>query len=219
VSYQRLEAEAERPKRVADHRAAWEQLTPLLGVNGTVRERVQAFAESKRISLEALIAIGTRVKVDAHGGIELAWGYPQNGAVTAVKLRPLGDKKRYALEPSVFLAPLVIGRRDSLDWIIAEGETDAARLFDLAGDHCAILVLPAGARAFKQQWANVIPRGAVVALAHDADEDGDAGAEKAAGIIGGRTVRLSPPKDSRTGARGLAAATSSSHWSPPHALD
>jgi AAA domain-containing protein len=56
-----------------------------------------------------------------------------------------------------------------------------------------VLVLPAGARTFKRQWADLIPRGATVALAHDADEDGDAGAAKAAGIIGGRTVRLRPP--------------------------
>ena len=54
-------------------------------------------------------------------------------------------------------------------------------------------MLPAGARAFKREWAAVIPRGATVALCHDADEDGDAGAEKAARIIGGRTVRVRPP--------------------------
>ena len=57
----------------------------------------------------------------------------------------------------------------------------------------AILVLPTGARAFKREWAAVIPRGARVGLCHDADEDGDAGAEKAAKIIGGSTVRLRPP--------------------------
>lgn len=190
--YERLAA-AERPKRVADHRGAWERLTPLLGVNGTVRERVQAFAAAKNVSLEALVALGTRVRVDKAGAVELAWGYPHNGAVTAIKFRPLADKQRYALEPSVFLQPLVIGRRDSLDWLLAEGETDAARLFDLAGDRCAILVLPAGALTFKPQWAGVIPRGATVGLAHDADEPGDKGAEKAARIIGGRTVRLRPP--------------------------
>jgi hypothetical protein len=194
--YQRLADEAERPpKRVVDHREAWERLTPLLGLNGTTRERVQAFAETKRISLEALIALGTRVKVDRNGGVELAWGYQarENGIVTAVKLRPLGDKQRYALAPSVFLEPLVIGNVRSLDWFVAEGETDGARLFDLVGDVAAILVLPAGAETFKRGWADLIPRGATVHLCHDADEAGDRGATKAARIIGGKAVRLRPP--------------------------
>ena len=189
-------AEAERPKRLADHRDAWERLTPLLGVNGTVRERVKAFTAEKGVSLESLIALATRVRVDKAGGVELAWGYQANGAVTAVKFRPLGDKPRYALEPSVFLQPLVTGNVRSLDWIIAEGETDAARLFDLVGDRCAILVLPAGALTFKPQWAGVIPRGATVGLAHDADEAGNSGAEKAARVIGRSTVRIRPPVES-----------------------
>jgi hypothetical protein len=33
-----------------------------------------------------------------------------------------------------------------------------------------------------------------VALAHDADQDGDAGADKAAKVIGDRTIRLRPPE-------------------------
>jgi hypothetical protein len=192
--YSRLAAENDRPpKRVIDHRDAWERLTPLLGVNGTVRERVETFAATKRISLEALIALHTRVKVDAHGGVELAWGYAARDAVTAVKFRPLGDKGRYALAPSVFVEPLVLGRTRSLDWFVAEGETDAARLYDLIGDDAAILVLPAGALTFKPGWAAFVPRGATVYLCHDADDAGDQGAEKAARILGGKTVRLRPP--------------------------
>ena len=49
----------------------------------------------------------------------------------------------------------------------------------------AHVVLPAGAHTFKPEWAALIPRGATVALCHDADEDGDQGAAKAAKIIGG----------------------------------
>jgi hypothetical protein len=194
VSYEQLEREAKKPKRVTDHRDAWERLTPLSGVNGTSRTRVEAFCAAKRFSLEGLLALDTRVKIDAHGGVELAWAYRSpTGAVTAVKFRPLGDKRRYALEPSTFLQPLVIGRRDSLDWFVAEGETDAARLFDLVGDVAAVLVLPAGALTFKREWSASIPRGARVFLAHDADDAGDQGADKAARILGGRTVRLRPP--------------------------
>lgn len=195
--YEDLEREQQRqPRRLVDHRAAWDQLVPLADADGVTRERVNAFVAGKQISLNALLALGTRVKTDTHGGIELAWGYEtRNGshAVTAVKFRPLGDKKRYALPQSVFQEPLVIGDVRSLNWFIAEGETDACRLYDLVGDVAAVLVLPAGARTFKPAWANLIPRGATVHLAHDADRYGDEGAGKAANIIAGRTVRVRPP--------------------------
>lgn len=196
-AYTQAERDANRSKRIVDHRQAWERLTPLALANGSTLERVQAFAATKRISLDALFALGTRVRVDPHGEIELAWGFPapSNGAITAVKVRPLGDKPRYALEPSTFLSPLVIGRRDSLDWFVAEGETDGARLFDLVGDVGAVLVLPAGALTFKREWAATIPRGATVHLCHDADEAGDTGAAKAEHVLGGRTVRVRPPTD------------------------
>jgi len=55
------------------------------------------------------------------------------------------------------------------------------------------MVLPAGARTFRREWAGLIPRGATVALCHDADEHGDDGATKAAKLIGGRTLRVRPP--------------------------
>jgi hypothetical protein len=197
TEYARLSTEVERPKRLVDHRDAWERLRPLLGVNGTARERVEAFARAKGITVDALVALGTRVNIDRNGGVELAWGYEtRSGAVTAVKFRPLDDgKKRHALAPSSFLEPLVLGDRGSLDWFVAEGETDAARLYDLVGDVAAVLVLPAGAEAFKPAWSHVIPRGATVHLCHDADDAGDRGADKAARIIGGRTVRVRPPVD------------------------
>ena len=196
--YERLEADGEKPSKAADHRAVWDGLTPLLFAEPVVRERVETFARSKRISLEALIALGTRLKVDRHGGVELAWGYPhRNGngeTITAVKYRPLDPtKKRYAEPYSVFVTPLVLGRRDSLDWFLAEGETDAARLYELVGEVAAVLVLPAGALTFKPSWAALIPRGATVHLCHDADEAGDRGALKATKLLSGRTVRIRPP--------------------------
>jgi hypothetical protein len=93
----------------------------------------------------------------------------------------------------VFLEPLVIGDTRSLDWFLAEGETDACRLWDLAGDVGAVLCLPAGALTFKRSWAARIPRGATIHLCHDADDAGDQGADKATALLGGRTVRVRPP--------------------------
>jgi AAA domain len=195
VSYRRLEAEQGR-RAVRDHSTVWHGLTPLDGVNGTVRERVEFFARAKRISVEALEALGARVVVRRSGEVQLAFaGENGAGTVTAIKYRPLdGSSHDSTAEPSsIWLRPIVVGKLDSLVWLVAEGETDGARLFDLVGDRAAILVLPAGARTFKPEWAELIPRGATVALCHDADEDGDRGAEKAARIIGGRALRIRPP--------------------------
>jgi hypothetical protein len=91
----------------------------------------------------------------------------------------------------------VVGDRGALDWFLAEGETDACRLFDLVGDVAAVMLLPAGARTFKPDWANRIPRGATAHLCHDADADGDEGAAKVAQALGGRTVRVRPPDEAK----------------------
>jgi hypothetical protein len=91
--------------------------------------------------------------------------------------------------------PIIAGNTDSLDWLIAEGESDAARLIGLLGPTVAVMVLPTGAKAFQKEWAQLIPRGASIALCHDADADRDAGAAKAARIIGGKTMRVRPPEE------------------------
>jgi hypothetical protein len=199
VNYERLADGAERqPRKVRDHSATWAKLTPLTSVNGDLRGRVARFCAAKQISPAALEALGTRIAIRGGGSVWLAFA-GHNGAdvVTAIKYRPLdgSSHETKAEEPSAWLNPIVIGKRDALDWFIAEGETDAARLFDLIGEDAAVLCLPAGARAFKSDWAAPIPRGATVYLCHDGDEDGDAGAEKAARIIGGATVRVRPPVD------------------------
>jgi hypothetical protein len=196
VSYDRLEAEAEGPPRkIVDHSAKWEALAPLRSVNGHTQELLERFCASKRITLAALEELGARVALRKGGKVELAFaGTNGAGAIVALKYRPLSSSHESRAErPSTWLRPIIAGKRDSLDWIVVEGETDGARLVGLVGDLVAVLVLPAGARAFKREWAAAIPRGAWVGLAHDADRDGDAGAQKAAALLGGRTVRLRPP--------------------------
>ena len=196
--YDRLERSERAPKRVVDHSATWAKLEPVGSVNGQLKERIRVFCESKRITFESLEALGARVALRRGGKVELAFaGDNGAGSVTAIKYRPLDGSSHdsTAEAPSTWLRPIVAGRRDSLDWLVCEGETDAARLWALVGDVAAIMVLPAGARTFRREWADLIPRGATVALCHDADEHGDAGAEKAAKVIGGRTVRLRPPVD------------------------
>jgi hypothetical protein len=194
-AYDRLEQSERAPKRLVDHTAKWAKLEPVASANGQVEERLRLFCESRRISIDALTALDARIAVRRGNKVELAFaGTNASGAVTAIKYRPLDSSHAsYAENPSTWILPIVAGRRDSLDWLVAEGETDGARLVELVGDVAAVLVLPAGARTFKREWAALIPRGATVALCHDADEDGDTGAEKAAKIIGGKTLRVRPP--------------------------
>jgi hypothetical protein len=199
MTYERLEREAAKPRRIVDHRVAFERLTPIEHVNGVAGDRIAHFCEQKRISIRSLAALGARAMVERNGGgVALVFGFPAElggrEIIPAVKFRPLDDsKKRYTATPSVFLQPLVVGRRDSMDVFIGEGETDGARLAGLVGDDGVVIVIPAGALTFRPEWAARIPRGATVHLCHDADEAGDKGAAKAARILGGRTVRVRPP--------------------------
>jgi hypothetical protein len=195
VNYNRLELEHARPpRRVVDHSARWNRLDPVGSVNGSLGETIARFCESRRITVAALEQLGTRVWVHGKGPeVCLAWRYMQGDAVVGVKWRNVRNGDRQAWPPSTFPQPLLLGNLDSLDWLVAEGETDACRLFDLVGDSCAVVCLPAGAKTFRREWANRIPRGATVHLCHDADEPGDEGAAKAAAILGGRTLRVRPP--------------------------
>ena len=194
VSYAALDEKP--PKNVKDWTPTWRKLEPLANVNGSVRDAFDAFCARKRITFAALEALNGRYAV-RRGRVCLAvagWNY-DGTRVTALKYRPTDGSSHdtEAEKPSVWLRPIVLGKRDALDWVLAEGETDAARLYDLVGDVAAVMVLPAGARAFKREWAGLIPRGATVLLCHDADEEGDLGAEKAALLLGGKTLRVRPP--------------------------
>jgi hypothetical protein len=197
MSYHRLAEEAEqRPRKMVDLSATWEKLAPVATVNGQTEERLQRFCESKRFGLAALEALGARVAIRKGNKVELAFaGDNGAGVVTAVKYRPLHGSSHdsWSENHSTWLRPIVAGKRNSLDWLLVEGETDAARLVELVGDLVAIMVLPTGARRFTREWAAIVPRGARVGLCHDDDEHGDAGAERAATILGGRTFRVRPP--------------------------
>ena len=193
VSYERLRTEQVGP--VCDHTAIWDRLRPVESAPDRERRQIEQFCDSKRISYDALVALRARF-ITRDVGLCLAYaGTNGNGRVTAIKYRPINGTSHasFAEKPSRWLRPIVLGNPASLEWLMPEGETDAARLYDLVGNRCAIMVLPVGARGFDPAWADVIPRGATVGLCHDADAEGDKGAEHAAKVIGGRTVRVRPP--------------------------
>jgi hypothetical protein len=196
--YKRLAGEAADRKAPRDLTATWERLMPLQQVSPELRSRVEGFCASKRIDVDALTALETRLALRGRGpDLLLAWpGYGRlagRRVVTAVKYRHLSNGERSAEPGSTFGELLVAGDRSALDWFLAEGETDAARLVELVGDVAAVVCLPAGALMFKREWTATVPRGATVYLAHDADRAGDDGARKAATLLGGRTVRIRPP--------------------------
>ena len=196
--YEELERAERKPQHVGDHSARWASLDPVEAVNGQTASLIAHFCAEKRISVAALTMLGARVRVGTGGRVELAFaGSNGNGIITAIKYRPIGgdSHESRAEQPSTWLRPIVAGDSGSLDWLLAEGETDAARLLDLLPPGAAVLVLPAGALTFKPEWAQRIPRGARVYLCHDADEAGDKGAEKAARIIGPGAIRLRPPAE------------------------
>jgi len=197
VKYEQLEQEVARQqsKPVRDLSRAWERFQPLDEANQVVLGRIKHFADTKRISLAALEAMGTRFAVRNGGGVWLAWSATAqlNGSriVTAVKSRELGSGQRTAEPGSTFVEPTVYGNLRAPAWFLFEGETDAARGLELVSN-AAVMVLPAGALTFRREWADVIPRGAIVYCCHDADEAGDKGAAKVARVLGG-AVRLRPP--------------------------
>ena len=193
TDYERLANE--KVTKARDWTERWGQLRPVLDVTGSRREEIDQFCSRKRFTTNALAKFKTRFTVDREVPCLAYGGGNGKGQIVAIKYRPLTgtSKDSWAETPSVWVQPIIYNEHDSRNWLVAEGETDAARLYELTGGTCAILVMPSGALTFKPLWAQLISRGASVGLCLDADDAGDKGAEKAAAIIGGNTFRVRPP--------------------------
>jgi len=196
--YEQLQEELRKQDAVRDLASVWNTLTPLdARTEGRPAEMLDSFCVSKGITKAALAAQEARIRLMGRGP-DVFLAFPGYGTyrgretVTAIKYRNLGNGRRLAEAGSTFGHANVIGNHSSLDYFVCEGETDACRIWDLLGQEVAIMVLPAGALAFKRKWFDYIPRGATLYLCHDADEAGDAGAAKVARVVG-NTVRVRPP--------------------------
>lgn len=157
-------------------------------------DRIVEWAASRRLPLDAVRELW-RMRYEGQGR-ELVLGWPvenRRGVVTAIKKRNLGTGAKTSERGSAVVVPRVLGALNSEDWIVAEGETEAARLYSLVGDVCAVLCLPWGAHAIDRGTLAPIPSGAVIYTALDADSAGDIGSHKIANLWPGETVRMRPP--------------------------
>ena len=164
--YEKLAAAERKPRPGVDLTPVWDKLQPIGGVNGATRAQLDAFCERKRISVAALEALGARYAVRNSRPCLAFGGVNGNGRVSAIKYRPVDGSSHdsTAENKSVWARPIVASDPLALNWLVAEGESDAARLYELSGGAAAVLTLPAGAATFKPEWARIVPRGATVWL-------------------------------------------------------
>lgn len=150
-----------------DDALAWDLYSPLPepGENPLL----DAFCERKRITIDGLRRLGARLSTDD----TLAFGYSGG-----IKYRNMLNGQRWSSIGARFTQLHIIpaGIEPTPVVIVAEGETDAARLSAHYGVDVA--VLPAGARAFSASHADQLREYPVVLVGTDADEAGDAGGQK-----------------------------------------
>lgn len=192
-------AQREASARPHDLATAWGRTRPIQSTTPEVLKRVGDFCLHKGFSVDALESTGAQIAIRGRGpDIFLAWaGHGRlqgKRTITAVKYRHIETGKRYAEPGSKWMEPIICGDRFARDWFVVEGETDAARLNYLVGDVAAILCLPAGALTVQPEWLGLIPGGATVYLALDADTPGDQGALKAQRVLFQHTVRVRPDR-------------------------
>jgi hypothetical protein len=166
-----------KPNRLRDLTNEWERYAPLADLPAAALARVEAFCESKRITVEALEQLGTRARVNRHGGVVLAYpryaGVDDGSIVCGIRLRDLDPAIGKSSVPGSRFAPpalpAVVGNVDSLDWLAVEGETDAARLWLLTRGEAAIVVYGGTQAARYAEWDALYPPDATVYVAFDAD--------------------------------------------------
>jgi hypothetical protein len=148
-----------------------------------VNDVLDAFLASKHINVGALARVGTRLSAP---GV-LAFAY-----TGGLKYREMESGRRWTSAEASFEKLKIIRAggepRDTV--LIAEGETDGARLSMLYDADVA--VLPAGARRFTQTYADQLEAYASVLMALDNDEAGEEGCAKITAFIP-RAVRFAPP--------------------------
>ncbi len=147
-------------------------------------DALDGFCASKRIDIAALVRIGTRL---ASYGV-LAFAYPGG-----IKYRDIEDGRRWTSAGAEFTRLKIVrcgaSRADTV--VVAEGETDAARLTMLYPS-VDVAVMPAGAKRFPAGYAAQLLPYARVLVGTDNDEAGDVGAAKVGELVP-QATRFAPP--------------------------
>jgi len=145
---------------------------------------LDAFVDTKHLDIGALVRIGARMA----GSTVLAFAFPGG-----VKYRDMEDGRRWTSNGAEFTKLKVVrsGAEPSDTVIVAESETDGARLTMLAD--CDVAVLPAGAKRFTPAFADQLVGYQRVLVGLDNDEAGEYGAAKIAEHVP-QAVRFAPPE-------------------------
>lgn len=167
---------------LVDVRDQYERL-PERGANAAL----DAFVERKHIDIDALVKLGARMA----DYTVLAFAYPGG-----IKFRDIVTDKRWNYVGSEFtrMGFVHAGLERAPIAIVAEGETDAARLTMLYPE-ADIAILPAGANPGRhvQAYAAQLAPYELVLLAHDYGVKGDEGAAMLAEHLATRSLRWLAP--------------------------
>lgn len=133
-------------------------------------DALDAFAARKRIDLSSLARLGARLATPTTLAFAFSGG---------IKFREIETGRRWTYAGSEFPRMKIVrtGGGDSDTVIVAEGETDGARLSILYPE-ADIAVLPRGAKSFPPEYAEQVQGYAVVLAAYDNDEAGTEGLQK-----------------------------------------
>lgn len=144
---------------------------------------INSFIEAKHLTHGALIRAGAKASAPA----TLAYT-----AGSAIKFRNVLDGRRWSAPGSEFTSMHRIPATDNTGLaIIAEGETDGARL-SMLYPQCDVFILPLGATGWKPQFKDQLTVYTGIYVATDADEAGGKGAAKIMAELPG-SARLLPP--------------------------
>lgn len=125
---------------------------------------LDAFVERKRITINSLVRVGARLASDN----VLAFAAPGG-----LKFRDIVSDQRWSYAGSEWREMKIV-RRDSSVCLVAEGETDGARLSDGYPD-CDVAIMPAGAGYFPDTYAAQLAGYERVLVALDTDHAGERG--------------------------------------------
>lgn len=165
-----------------ESRGLWDTFDPLPDPGD--HPILDAFVARKRITIDALRRIGARID-----GNTLAYAFPDG-----IKWRDLETGRRWN-ELGVEWRTLKVvpaGPRPADTVVIAEGETDAARLTRLLPD-VDVAILPAGARGWHSGFAKPLQNYRRVLVGTDNDAAGDEGAAAIMATLP-QAVRYAPPE-------------------------